>query len=223
MSKQQYLDPVCSCSRIILLCFYPKGTKLRIIDNKLELVVNNYYELIWRKWNNDSRDDMYVLSRTIIRFIELYLLPYQQNKKQKFYNENYELSKECYDLLQKFTSYVIKGLSIIEETYGENNAVFTLQFYSNLLKAGLNNTYNQELIPAHLYKNLTDNLLDVEKIKNLWTEKDIICLCNHFNDCFNSSASNDEINLKASKNAIETILSEHEKLLLEYVNKTHSA
>ena len=37
-NKQQFLDPIGSICKLILLCFSPSGTKIRIINHGIELI-----------------------------------------------------------------------------------------------------------------------------------------------------------------------------------------
>lgn len=210
-SKHQFLDPICACSRIILLCFESIGTKIRIHEHKIQLIPPTYWEAwIGRKIYQDSREDISVLSRIIIRFIELYLL---SPKKSYDFNNH----------LITFSEYIIQGLQVLQQTYGDNNAVYASQYYCLLLSNAINNTYTKNLLPPHLIDVLNNNLLDIDKIKSLWKDDDIVKLCEHFKSSFNCKMVNDKINLKASLSAIECILDQHENQINELIEATNKA
>ena len=73
-NKRQFLDPVATCCKLILLQFAPIGTKIRVIRHKIELTDNNIWEtIVARRFQGDSRNDVCVLFPAIVRFIERYL------------------------------------------------------------------------------------------------------------------------------------------------------
>jgi hypothetical protein len=73
-NKRQFLDPVATCCKLILLHFAPIGTKIRVIRHKIELTDNNIWEtIVARRFQGDSRNDVCVLFPAIVRFIERYL------------------------------------------------------------------------------------------------------------------------------------------------------
>lgn len=76
--KRQFLDPISTISRIILLHFSPPKTKIRILDHTVHLVLDNYTEIVYRNLYRDNRADICVLFPIFIRFIELYLLDKQK-------------------------------------------------------------------------------------------------------------------------------------------------
>jgi hypothetical protein len=236
MSKRQFLDPIGACSRIILLHFSDPGTKLRIDDHRLQLVHDTWWEkIVGRKYYQDSKDDMCVLFSIIVRYIELYLLPNKKNpqKQSSFLKRNLSSSDisetentyiNCYDDLKKLAEYMQLGITDLQKTYGFNNAVFTLQYFNNLLSEAMNSNYNAELLlPVHLQKHTNYNLLDVSKIKKLWTDTDIIILRKHFTACFDARLNMDIRNLNASKTAIISILDSHDEEFKNMISLTEGA
>jgi hypothetical protein len=224
-TKRQFLDPIGAGCRLILLYFADAGTKIRINNHTIELVHTSLSEsLIWRKLYGDSRDDLHVLFPLIVRFIELYLI----DKKNKIKDNSKEDSKEdinikCYDALKKLAEYMTYGFSALEKTYGYDNATLTCKFYSNLLKAGINNTYNIDMLPEEL-KNLTEhNLLDATKIKSMWSDNDIITLSDFFEKCIESYKINNTRAVSGYKAAIIELLNKADEEFRTIVMSTESA
>lgn len=134
-----------------------------------------------------------------------------------------ETSKKCYECLKKIAQYMIQGLEVLEETYEYGNAVFTIQFYINLLKTGINETYSKELLPPHLKDFTSDNLLDVYKIKNLWTDDDIIQLEELFDKCFQSLNKGNTSSVQAFSAAIYSMLEARDRKFKQVVSSTNCA
>lgn len=235
-SKRQFLDPIGASCRLILLQFSPLKTKIRITDHTIQLVEDGYSErMFFRPWVfRDSREDMSALFPMIVRFIELYLIEKKSNgpkqatpvneeavhrqfnfldvdntepvvpKSEQFDEINYSVG--CYEYLKKLAEYMIKGISKLEDTYGVCNATFTLQFYSNLLRAGIDGTYSQNLLPEKIKDFTTHNLLNSAKIKNLWSDADIVAIGELFEKCFDAQRNNNQQMIDAYGAAIAAIL-----------------
>lgn len=201
----------------------------------------------------DSRDDMCVLYPVIVRFIELYLIEKKNRRnslphivqttivsspkggqfgalfddvisEEEHNNNDNELSfsDATYECLKKLAKYMIEGLGCLEKTYGYDNAVFTLQYYSNLLRSGIDGSYKNELLPTHL-RDLSQNLLDTSKIKNLWKDANIISLTGLFDKCFEAHRKGDVELMKGYKAAIMECLNIRDNEFKEIVTNTESA
>jgi hypothetical protein len=230
-SKRQFLDPIGAGCRLILLYFPDPSTKIRISDHTIQLVSNDYTEkLIYRPWiYGDSRDDICVLYPAIIRFIELYLIEKKQNDissenvDEKQTIEHAQSNEKCHESLGKMAKYVICGLSCLEKTYGYDNATFNLHYFSNLLAVGVNGTYSNDRLPVHLKDSMSQNLLDVSKIKNIWSNALIIQLVELFEKCFDAHKNESIELLNGFKAAIHVILTAREEEFKKIVLSTDSA
>jgi hypothetical protein len=251
-SKRQFLDPIGAGCRLILLYFSEVGTKIRIADHTIQLVPNNYVEsMIYRPWiYGDSRDDMCVLYPAIVRFIELYLIekknktfsrgentPHEQpncglfeeldDEKQLLPTHlstlDNQSSEKCYECLKKMAKYIINGLTCLEKTYGYDNAAFTLQYFSNLLFAGINGTYSNDLLPSHLKDSMYNNLLDISKIKNIWSNDIIIQLADLFEKCFDAHKNGNIELVNGFKAAIHVILNSRDEEFKKIVSSIDNA
>lgn len=133
------------------------------------------------------------------------------------------LNKNCYECLKKLAEYMILGLSSLEKTYGYDNATFTCKYFSNLLRAGINETYNSDMLPEGLKDLTVHNLLDVSKIKNLWNDADIITLLGFFEKCFEAHENDDYKAVEGNKAAIEALLNKADEEFRAIINSTDSA
>lgn len=120
--------------------------------------------------------------------------------------EEIDYSDKCYEYLKKLAEYMIKGMSKLGDTYGLCNAAFTLQFYCNLLRAGIDGTYSQDLLPEKIKDFTAHNLLNSTKIKNLWSDSDIVGIGELFEKCFESHKNNNMQMIYAYGAAITAIL-----------------
>jgi hypothetical protein len=251
-SKRQFLDPIGAGCRLILVYFSEQNTKIRIANHTIQLVPYNHSErMLYRPWFQDSRDDMCVLYHVMVRFIELYLLEKKEQFSKKssnttnssggglfqFDNEDDDRESEngddhsnksdinitCYDSVKKLASYIIRGIACLAETYGYDNAVFTLQCFSNLLKAGIDGTYSSDMLPTHLKNSTTQNLLDISKIKQLWNDEGIVNLAGLFEKCFDAHEKKNNELVKGYRAAIIEILNTRDEEFKKIVSANESA
>lgn len=246
-SKKQFIDPIMGTFRLAILYFLETGTKIRIIDHTVQLVLPNVGEsLIWRPLNGDSREDLYVLFSMIVRFNEFFLIEKKNNSNASSKSTNTSLfdhmsitesedkkstgdfeeehySNECYECLKKMAGYVIKGLTQLEKTYGSCNAALVCRYLSNLLQAGINETYTRDMLPEE-QRDLTGNtLLDEKKIKKLWKDSDIVTLTDFFDRCFKSHESGDAKAVSGYLAAITSLLNKADEEFKKVISLTNSA
>jgi hypothetical protein len=226
-SKLQFMDPVSAVCKLILLKLYPPRTKIRIIDHTIQLVPDLYTErMVFRPWYQDSREDMCALYPVIVRFIELFL----NEKKYKPHDSksesdditiiDHEYNNKYYESLKKLAEYSLDGLHYLQETYGYDNAVFTLKFYSNLLQSSVDGTYTQKMLPNHLKDFTSQNLLDISKIKNLWKDESILHISKLFDDCFEALKNNQNEIVVGYKAAIELFLGSRDDDFKKIISST---
>lgn len=200
-NKMQFLDPIATGCKLILIKFSEPHTKIRITNHTVQLVPHTYSErLILRPWvYNDSRDDICILYPAILRFVELFLMRNSLNTHENYEInetkeevENINYSSECYEYLKLLGNFMIEGLIELQKTYihdsvdGFDNAVLTLQLYINMLDAGIKGTYTRDIIPQNLNALSENSLLDNNKIKSLWDEEHIKSVGRMFCDCFDA-------------------------------------
>ncbi len=219
--KMQLLDPIGVCCKLILLYFLPSGTRLRIRNHIVELTQPNVAEsLIWRNWNGDSREDVCLLFTSIVRFIELYLVNNQKSNEISGENNIEEQEFDCNKTsdglatenilvnLKKLANYMAMGIPRLEEVYGLTCAGLTLQYYINLLNAGVNETYSKKLLPTYAQDIINQNLIQPDKLRGIWNSEDIWRITNLFDNCFSTKdTEKNKIMLNGYITNIKTILS----------------
>jgi hypothetical protein len=232
--KRQFLDPISTISRIILLHFSPPKTKIRITDHTVQLTDGPYHWLIeattphWfaeattRKIKGDSRNDICYLYPIFVRFIELYLLEKHKKSLEKGSNKSALVKvastdglneskmfpeDTCYKYLKKLAEYAIVGMTKLQKTYGYDNASFTIQYFILLLKDGIKCEYTTEYsLPESLRELTKNNLLDDTKVQKIWEDSHLIDLGRTFEQCFKAEKNNDPTLLSANKKKIMDIL-----------------
>lgn len=204
MDKQQILETITTVSKLISLSFKPVGTKISIRDHKLILCDTNktdtyftipFSQQIDRIFNKDSREDIYVLNHVIVNFIQWYLIPYKSN------------NSPIYKDLLEMTKYLCVGLKRLQLTYKKGNVVGTLQYYINVLTAVIEDKFCSTMLYIYEDDSPQDTIekgeskdneedeneleystfLDIEKIKNFWSDKEIHQIFEQFNKCFRNT------------------------------------
>lgn len=219
-NNMQLLDPIGALAKVAMLGISPPKTKLRITEHTLQLVQHSIQERIFYRpfVYQDSNENISGLYAAIIQFIETYLIDNHNHNHNPNYQENYNNHNhnflEKQEETQKLRENIIniaeccrKGIVKLQETYHFNNAVFALQLFSNLLKAGCDGTYNASMIPPHL-SNLTKNSsLDEEKMKQIWKPDFIITLGTSLKECY---ATGNQTLRNSYISGIETLLNDRE-------------
>jgi len=260
--KRQFLDPISSISKIILLYFSSPKTKLRVGNNTIQLEsADSTIDTIYRTYNNlmpsfvsnsnseGKRENICKLYPIIIRFIKLYLMVKQKRLTSKQSNTPQELASTalvkktsdfdstnrhtesdrlsyegeindemCYEYLKKIACYAIVGMRELQKTYHYDNAVFALNYYITLLEQGMNQTYTDALLPAHLKNLMDNNLVDDRKLQKLWQDSHIIEIGRTFEKCFEAKEKNDEIMLEANKEKLLGILKKKDEIFQKMVS-----
>jgi hypothetical protein len=169
-------------------------------------------------FGNNSQDDEYEeddLDTPVKKTFEL------QDNVVQIQNTNVPVAN-VYDALITIAKYMIDGLKVLQRTYKSGNAVISLQLYINLLTAGINNTYTQDMLPEQLNdltSNSTPNFLDNSKIKAFWQDADIIELGQLLNFCFTS----DKKSFVYCRAAINSMLDDRDNYFKQMVSSTNNA
>ena len=66
------LEPLQVLTQLAFLGFCPKGSKLSVAHNILEIQTPNWLQGVWRTFNNDKRDDVFFLFHALGRFRRFY-------------------------------------------------------------------------------------------------------------------------------------------------------
>jgi len=245
------ITSACRIALLKLIEKQESKTKLRIIDHTVQLVKNSMTErCLYRPlWYGDSREDICILFASTIRYIEHHLCP-KSIKSDKIVEEeaakssaptislmgesfddvkpspksgDSDLSDQCHKYLKLIAQYMIDGLHVLEKTYEYDNSVFTLQYFAILLKAGIDGTYTQDMLPPHLREYTSQNLFDVVKIKKLWNDKNIIHIGKIFEECFDAQSKDVPDAVTVYKVAIEKFLDIRDDEFKKLVSRTENA
>ena len=126
--KERYetiLEPLQAILQLALLSFCPKGTKISIGRNLLQLQLPNYSQGIVRWYNNDNKDDLFYLFYACKRFPQFYAsLGTLKNKTTEV------------NCLQLIIDLAKKGLNNLAETYSNCDKIallHTIEIYKSLL------------------------------------------------------------------------------------------
>lgn len=92
--------------------------------------------------------------------------------------------------MSKLSRYMCCGLSKLQETYELGNVVYSIQYYINLVFDALEGRYSLERLPKCITSSELTNLLDYNKIKNLWNYKKVYEICELYDKCFEAQSDN---------------------------------
>lgn len=130
---------------------------------------------------------------------------------------------DAFDALKIIAQYMIEGMEELQKTYEYGNAVFALQNYITMLKAGIQGTYTrEEFLPKHLRDFTSQNFLDTDKIKNLWKDKDIVELAGLLKLCFSGEKKTPSA-AKAYRVAIESMLDDRDNIFKQMISSTNAS
>jgi len=211
MSSKQIIEPISTMGRIIMLNFYPTGTKIMINEHRVTLQKKTDYQGIMRLYQTQSlsgREQISQLMDVILRIIYWFhnlnqeaIVLNTDNSDEEIDIEEADLTQsaeliddeydiKCFGQIDDFkelVKYFILGLKKLQETYRTGNVVFTLQYYINLLNDFNDGTYYESKVPAEYFKewNKRESYLKREVLKNIWSIKQISELKNRFEENFN--------------------------------------
>lgn len=117
------LEPLQAVLQLALLSFCPKSSKLAIANNLLSIQSPNWTQGLWRRYNNDARDDLFFLFNSIIRFNRFYI----------FLKEESNEFCDLYDLIIQLGKRGIDKLLLTYANTEQPALLHTLQMYRTLL------------------------------------------------------------------------------------------
>lgn len=201
MSKKELLDPIGSLCKLVGLAFATKGTKICIKNHFIDIDKPTNYQGILRKYYGDGRENISELYDIIIRLILWFIVKDENDElsnsenyiesinlsnsfdeegkiiKLENYNKLYQ-SDEIRELIE-YLCISFENLQII--TYNSGNVILSLQYYILILKLSLNNKFDKNMLPKNLEY---EDLLDYNKLKNLWSIEEVREIKNLYDKCF---------------------------------------
>lgn len=193
-TNKQLLDPIGTLCKLVALNFYDSNTKISIHNHVITLHEPDKLQWLIRTYNGDGKENISELYYVITKLILWFLIDDPEEINIFSNNNKIRQSDEIKRMIEYLCDAFIKLQSI---TYKHGNVVLVLQYYVNILRAALDSKFNINMLPGHLFDQdkLNDNLLDLEKLKNLWELKDIKRVCELYDNCFlllNDYEENDE-------------------------------
>ena len=103
------------------------------------------------------------------------------------HNSKSALEISTSDEFIKMINYMCDAFSKLQETYEYGNVVLALQYYINLLKDAINGKYTDDQLPKYILEKDKEyeNLIDYNKLKNLWDVEKIKRINQLYDDCMN--------------------------------------
>ena len=181
--KSYIIDPLSSLCKLAILHFMPEGTKIGISHHVLYIQEYSYFQWMERMKNGDNRRDISNLNIPILKAIKWYIL---KN------DERVEMDDEFALNIKLIASYAIKGLYKLQSsTYDKDMTIkINLQYFINLLRDALNETWNED----HIIKNDNDNNILSDKIKKNYESNIVNSIAKMLNDTDKVGNSQDDIN-----------------------------
>lgn len=179
---KQLLDPISTMCKLVSLNFMETSSKISIHNHVLNIQQPNDYQFFIRFYNGDSKENISELFHVILRLIKWYLT---KNNIDPDTKTNYTDIAQS-DEFVKMIKYTCCGFNKLQDTYKNGNVVFALQYFIDILTAGLTNVFDETKLPPVLMQNINsnDNLLDYEKIKNFWPLDRLKKICALYDNCF---------------------------------------
>jgi hypothetical protein len=213
--KKQLLDPIGTMCKLVGLNFTKVNTKIKIHNHILNLDKPDNFQFFMRWCDGDGKDNISELYHVITRIIKWYIvevkksssstseiIPYTSTStststSSSSNTKSLELAK-CPEFI-KMINYLCDAFSKLENTYKFGNVVLAIRFYINILQDAIHGKFNDDHLPKCVLE--TDgeytNLLDYDKIKNLWDTTKIKRVCDLYDSCFevekNQDGNDDEI------------------------------
>ena len=121
------------------------------------------------------------------------------------------------DEIRKMVEYLCDAFEKLQErTYEYGNVVLALQYYIILLKSALNGTFSDSMLPKYILEKDKEygNLLDYNKLKNLWSISKMKRICALYDNCFNVQKDS-TMNNVTKQNLIKSYLKSVDSILEE--------
>ena len=247
-NKSQLLDPIGTAFKLILLNIEPENTRLTINDHVVQLELPDMTQSFVRWWRGESREDICYLTNTIIRFIDFYLEDEYKKNTELSVSESAKLSDELKknieiensqsdkkmensfsELFQKdekekkqnlklMAKYICSGLEKLEKIYKLDNATLSLTYFRVLLTMAIDGKYNDNLLPHCIKDQKQNNIINIEKLKEIWSGTKISHICDLFTKLFDSMKNGDYEFTEFYSKGIKEMLDKNDSKFREIVN-----
>ncbi len=226
-TKQQLLEPISTIVKLILLQFKSQNTKISIrnhcmhyddqsYEKKMSMPMASFQQALTRTLRGDSREDIAVLNNVLINYIEWYIINNNNIESQKIFTNMINMS--------------ICGLKKLQNTYLNNynsvsNVILTLQYYITLIEdiveKLIKNGKDFKSRVVDINTNELQNIVDIEIIKELWSDEDIVSLHSDLNYCVKHRDNITHNSLiKAKMESITTLLNLKDEIFMNMVKNS---
>lgn len=185
---KQLLDPIGTVCKLVALNFCDNNTKISIHNHVISFQEPDKFQGFIRSCFGDGRENISELYYVIINLILWFLV--EENifcvSDTDMTNNNNKIRRS--DEIKRMVGYLCDAFSRLQMlTYQYGNVTLALQYYIDILTDALEDKFSERKIPKHLINQhrANDNLLDIEKLKNLWELKDVKRICELYDNCFN--------------------------------------
>ena len=210
--KKQLLDPIGTICKLVAINFTPIYTKISMQNHVLTLHTPNNYQFLVRLYNGDGKENISELYYVIIRIIKWYiqtekqenianvvnsdLVVYETPEKTKKIENSYKIIQS--EEIKKILKYLCDAFKKLQKTYLYGNVVLAIQFYINIIDDGINGVFNDNRLPEYILSKEEEyqNLINYDKLKNLWELDDLRRITELYDKCFsvcNEATTNEKV------------------------------
>lgn len=213
MSKtRQLLDPIGTLCKLVSLNFCDSDTKISIHNHVIGFHDPSKVQWILRSLSGDCKENISELYYVITKLILWFLIDDEEDEINIPNNNNAIRQSEEIKRMVTYLREALVRLQVLTYQYG--NVTLALQYYIMIINAALKNEFSIDMLVSHLkeQENFSDNLLDQEKLKNLWELRDVKRICELYDNCFALSRDSEEDNenkhslIQSYLKSIESIL-----------------
>ena len=172
-SKNDTLDPLSIIIKLFIYAYKPIGTKISIINNKLDLQENGFFQSTVRMINRDTKNDINIIYFPIIFACKYYLSPENKKKYEKIFKI----------LLQSFDN--------LKQTYKGSEIIYNLDQLKTLIESFIQ---NDDFDPSTLFNSYDSPGGKIKQdiyshINSIWTERKINVLFGYIDEILETSSS----------------------------------
>jgi hypothetical protein len=194
---KQLLDPIGTMCKLVALNFCDNNTKISIHNHVITFQEPDKLQWLVRSCYGDGRENISELYYVIVKLILWFLVEDDTISLDTcILNSNNSKIRQS-DEIKRMVGYLCNALTKLQLlTYQYGNVTLALQYYINILTSAVDEGFSEILLPKHLREQdkINDNLLDLDKLKNLWELKDIKRICELYDNCFALLSSEEEDN-----------------------------
>lgn len=193
--KKQILDPLSCLCKIGMLAYYKQGTKISITNNIIFFQEPDNIQWVKRTYFGDGKNDISTLYNPILKAIEWYIINNQyideedsdeeedddkrknSTSSDKSIKNNFTVQEAVKHIIEN----AIKGLTKLENTYGDGNVILAIKFLKNNLKTSIKNDYSMdEFMDFNEMDEPEKNVINYTKVKEIWKSDKIKLVSKQF-------------------------------------------